>query len=60
MTLVLSLSACTTVQNSRDLYFPRCIWGPYTKMLHNGIPKPSPVQATGTPSGGKNVVKPSR
>ena len=56
-----SLSSCTTIENRRDLYFPRCVWGPYTRMLHRGIPKPTPVQGTVTTSpssGGKNVVKP--
>jgi hypothetical protein len=53
---------CTTIENRRDLYFPQCVWGPYTKMLHHGIPAPKSVQGTwkGTPSDGKSVVKPKQ
>lgn len=53
------LTGCTTLRNRRDLYFPPCVWGPYTKMLHHGIPKPTPVQgAAPAGSSGKNVVRP--
>ncbi len=53
------LTGCTTLRNRRDLYFPQCVWGPYTKMRHHGIPKPTPVQG-GAPAAtsGKNVVTP--
>lgn len=60
--IMLSLGGCTTVENRRDLYFPQCVWGPYTKMLHKGIPKQKPqtiILPTGTGSG-KNVIKPQR
>lgn len=58
--LILSLTGCTTLENRRDLYFPQCVWGPYTKMLHKGIPKPKPEKivlpkSTGS---GKEVIKP--
>lgn len=37
------LSSCccksTTLENRRDLYSPQVVNGPYTRMLHNGIPK---------------------
>lgn len=58
--LMLSLGGCTTLENRRDLYFPQCVWGPYTKMLHRGIPKPkfeTNVLPKSTGSG-KNVIKP--
>jgi hypothetical protein len=62
MLLTVSLVGCTTIENRRDLYFPQCVWGPYTKMLHHGIPAPKSVQGTwkGTPSDGKSVVKPQQ
>ena len=53
-------AGCTTIENRRDLYFPQCVWGPYTKMLHKGIPKQK-VQTITLPKetgGGKNVIKP--
>lgn len=58
--LMLSLGGCTTLENRRDLYFPQCVRGPYTKMLHKGIPKPKPEtillpKSTGS---GKEVIKP--
>jgi hypothetical protein len=58
--LTVALAGCTTIENRRDLYFPQRVWGPYTKMLHKGIPKQSP-QTIALPKGtggGKNVVKP--
>ena len=59
--LSLTLIGCTTVQNRRDLYFPQCVWGPYTQMLHRGIPAPASVQGTvktTASSDGKSVVAP--
>lgn len=57
----LSLTSCaqTTLENRRDMYFPQTVNGPYTRMLHNGIPS---VQSTTTAtevttSGGKAVVR---
>ena len=36
-TLALSLlTACTTIQNRRDLYSPQPVNGPYTRMLKDG------------------------
>ena len=36
-TLALSLlTACTTIQNRRDLYSPQTVNGPYTRMLKDG------------------------
>jgi hypothetical protein len=34
-------SSCTTLENRADLYSPRNYFanGPYTRMLHGGIPK---------------------
>ena len=59
--LNLLVCGCTTVSNRRDLYFPQCVWGPYTKMLHHGIPKTTTVIIVTTTTGsGKNVVKPQR
>ncbi len=59
---VLASTACTTLRNRRDLYFPETVMRPYTWMLHHGIPKPASVQGTVTSpsssSDGKNVVKP--
>jgi hypothetical protein len=56
------LGGCTTVENRRDLYFPQRVWGPYTKILHKGIPKQKPqtiILPTSTSNGsGKNVIKP--
>ena len=56
----LCLPGCTTIENRRDLYFPQCIWGPYTKILHHGVPKRVLENVT-FPEGtgnGKNVIKP--
>jgi len=53
------LSACTTLENRRDMYFPQKVNGPYTRMLKDGIPKPQPVGGT-APAGmsdGKSVVR---
>ncbi|HEY5707561.1 MAG TPA: hypothetical protein VIS96_18530 [Terrimicrobiaceae bacterium] len=35
------LTSCTTLENRADLYSPRNYFanGPYTRMLHGGIPK---------------------
>ena len=35
------LASCTTLENRADLYSPRNYFanGPYTRMLHGGIPK---------------------
>lgn len=65
--LLLSLVACTTLENRRDLYFPETVWGPYTRMIHRGIPKPTPPPAVHSegavlapfPSD-KNVVPPEK
>ncbi len=37
------LTSCTTLENRRDMFFPQKVNGPYTRMLHDGIPKPQPV-----------------
>jgi len=58
------LSSCTTLENRRDLYSPQYVWGPYSKMLHNGIPKTTTTTSTTTTtatststSDYKNVVR---
>ena len=58
--LTLSLAGCTTLENRRDIYFPQCVWGPYTKMLHKGVPKPKPetVVLPKVTGSGKDVIKP--
>ena len=57
--LVLAFTSCTTVENYRSLYFPQTVWGPYTRMLHHGIPKPTPYQTTLPAStDGKSVITP--
>lgn len=56
------LAGCTTLENRRDLYFPQCVWGPYTKMLHRGTGKPK-QEVLKLPVGlesGKNVVPPRK
>jgi len=56
---VVALSACTTLENRRDMYFPQKVNGPYTRMLKDGIPKPQPVHGA-APNGmsdGKSVVR---
>ncbi len=56
---VVALSACTTLENRRDMYFPQKVNGPYTRMLKDGIPKPQPVHGA-APKGmsdGKSVVR---
>lgn len=56
---VAALSACTTLENRRDMYFPQKVNGPYTRMLKDGIPKPQPVHGA-APKGmsdGKSVVR---
>jgi len=42
------------------MYFPQTIWGPYTKMLHHGIPRTTGEQGviSTKSSGGKEVVRP--
>lgn len=53
-------TGCTTIENRRDLYFAQCVCGPYTKMLHKGIPKQK-VETITLPKeagSGKNVIKP--
>jgi len=37
--IAISLTACTTLENRRDLYFPQEVNGPYTRMLKHGVPK---------------------
>lgn len=32
----MSLTACTTLENRRDMYSPQTVRGPYTRMLHEG------------------------
>jgi len=56
----LALISCTTVQNRRDLYFPQIVNGPYTRLLHHGLPSPTPSGASAKipSSSGKEVVKP--
>ena len=69
--LLLSLVACTTLENRRDLYFPETVWGPYTKMIYHGIPQPTPPPAVhsegatlssydGLLPSSKNVVTPEK
>lgn len=56
---VVTLSACTTLENRRDMYNPQKVNGPYTRMLKDGIPKPQPVSGA-APAGmsdGKSVVR---
>jgi hypothetical protein len=56
----LFMAGCTTIENRRDLYFPQRVWGPYTKILHKGIPKQK-VQTITLPKetgSGKNLIKP--
>ncbi len=58
--MALFFTGCTTVENRRDLYFPQVVEGPYTRMLHKGIPKQK-VQTITLPKetgGSKNVIKP--
>lgn len=58
-TLVLT-TACTTLENRRDMYCPQLVNGPYTRMLKDGIPKPTPVSGTintTAQSDGKSVVR---
>lgn len=43
-----SLTACTTLENRRDMYSPQTVNGPYTRMLKDGIPSPQPVSGTVT------------
>jgi len=56
---ILALTACTTVENRRDMYCPQKVNGPYTRMLKNGIPHPKPVSGVVSvrTSDGKSVVK---
>lgn len=58
--LILPLGGCTTLENRRDLYFPQCVWGPYTKMIHKGIPKPKAetIVLPKSSRSGKEVIKP--
>lgn len=53
------MTACTTLENRRDMYYPQVVNGPYTRMLHEGIPKPQPVcgHVSVRTSDGKSVVK---
>jgi len=46
--VALSLSACTTLENRRDLYFPQEVNGPYTRMLKHGVPKTTKKTVTVT------------
>lgn len=55
----LCLSACTTISNRRDLYFPQTVDGPYTKIRRQGLPKTSSEALPArTASDGKQVLKP--
>jgi hypothetical protein len=56
---VLAMTACTTLENRRDMYYPQKVNGPYTRMLHDGIPRPQPVggYAPAGTSDGKSVMK---
>lgn len=42
--LAFLISACTTLENRRDLYAPQKVEGPYTRMLQDGIPKPAATE----------------
>ncbi|HEY5780112.1 MAG TPA: hypothetical protein VIT00_15320 [Terrimicrobiaceae bacterium] len=56
------LTSCTTLENRADLYSPRNYYanGPYTRMLHSGIPKVETVfvQATASRSGSGQAFSP--
>lgn len=56
-----ALTACTTLENRRDLYNPQVVNGPYTRMLHDGVPKvestTTVTTTTTTTSDGKAVVR---
>lgn len=41
-----ALTACTTLENRRDMYSPQVVRGPYTRMLHDGIPHTTTVVTT--------------
>jgi hypothetical protein len=58
--MALSLIGCTTVENRRDLYFPQVVEGPYTRILHHGLPSPTPQHGTIHTKGssGKEIIKP--
>jgi hypothetical protein len=60
MLLSLAFTSCTTIENRKDLYSPQTVWGPYTRMLHHGIPKPTPAPAESINGGsdGKSVINP--
>lgn len=48
--IALSLTACTTLENRRDLYSPQEVNGPYTRMLKHGVPesKTETITVSGT------------
>jgi hypothetical protein len=62
--MAFSITGCTTVENRRDLYSPQIVEGPYTRLLHHGLPTPTPQQIKVNPaashqgSSGKAVIKP--
>lgn len=43
-----TLTACTTLENRRDLYSPQEVNGPYTRMLKHGVPKSETTTVTTT------------
>ncbi|CAN5427509.1 hypothetical protein BH09VER1_BH09VER1_30210 [soil metagenome] len=58
----MSSCAYTTLENRRDLYNPQVVNGPYTRMVHNGIPRVTRTTTVETTTvsggGGKAVVPP--
>jgi len=56
------MTACTTVENRRDLYSPQTVQGPYTRLLRHNlrVSTPTPIESSNQPTGhsGKEVIKP--
>jgi hypothetical protein len=53
----LVLSACTTLENRRDLYAcDPVVYGPYTRMLHEGVTQRTTIIKVQTTSDYKGVV----
>jgi hypothetical protein len=57
-TLTLATTACTTLQNRRDLYFAQTVRGPYTRLLNHliGKPKQGSVGSSSKTSEGKSFI----
>lgn len=56
---VMVFTGCTTLANRRDLWSPQPVDGPYTRMVREGLPKPTGTtgSTSGEVSSGKNVVR---